>query len=62
MTFTGYLEVFYENCRHTKTYMQSWSLTESEYFQIFGQNRYSSYQSFSVVRKRNREKVCKDKK
>ena len=51
ITFSGYLEVFYENCRIANK-MKAWEMTEDEYYEIFGQNRYSCYESFSVVRKR----------
>lgn len=59
MTFTGYLEVFYDNCRVTKTYEQAWALTEDEYFNIFGQNKYTSYDSFQHVRKKHFKKSTK---
>ena len=51
-TFTGYLQIFYEYCRITKTYEKAWELTENEHFQIFGWNRYSCYDSFRVVKNR----------
>lgn len=55
-TFCGYLQVFYDNCRITETYGKAWELTEREHFEVFGWNRYSCYESFCVVRKKNKEK------
>jgi hypothetical protein len=59
MTFEGYLQVFHDNCRITKTYYQAWTLTEDEYFNIFGQNRYSCYHSFATVRGKNTKNKVK---
>ena len=59
ITFNGYLQVFYENCRITKTCFEAWEKTEQEYAQIFGQNRYSCYESFRVVRERKLKKYKK---
>jgi hypothetical protein len=56
ITFEGYLQVFYDNVKVTRTYQQAWTLTEDEYYEVFGQNRYSCYESFSTVRKKKLSK------
>jgi hypothetical protein len=52
VTFHGYMEIFYDNCRGCKTFNEAFELTEDEYFEIFGVNRFSSYKSFDNAKRK----------
>lgn len=48
----GYFERFYEIYQNCRTGSQAFELLEREYFDVFGANRYSDYNTFMVMRRR----------
>jgi hypothetical protein len=52
----GFERRYLYNVKITKTYINAYKRTESEYFEMFGINRYSSYDSFRNVRNRHVKK------
>ena len=52
--FTGYLNRYWQllDLYPAINYKQAWKLLESEYYAAYGIHRYSSYDSFRVVRSR----------
>tara|TARA_R110002020_G_scaffold2793_2_gene13090 strand:+ start:477 stop:680 length:204 start_codon:yes stop_codon:yes gene_type:complete len=53
---TGFNDRFHANCKTTKTYVEAYEKTDSEYEQIFGKRKYSSYESFRVCLHRRLKK------
>ena len=50
LTRKGYFEKFHENTQKTESYREAWEMTERELFEKYGQERYSSYESFKTVK------------
>ena len=48
----GFERRYLYNIKITKTYIEAYKKTEKEYFKIFQENRYASYDSFRNVRNR----------
>jgi hypothetical protein len=51
----GFYRRYLHNVKLTSTYMMAYQLTEDEYVEIFGKKRYSSYDSFRIIK--NRKKI-----
>ena len=51
----GFYRRYLHNVKLTSTYMEAYQLTEDEYVEIFGKKRYSSYDSFRIIK--NRKKI-----
>ena len=49
----GFVEVFEENLKDSPTFTEAYERTERIHEDLFGERRYSCYQSFCVVKKRN---------
>lgn len=49
---TGFLNLFFEKLTQTKTQAEAYREAEKEYQSIFGENRYSSYDSFRKTKNR----------
>lgn len=45
-TVEGYFERFFELCSEYPSYYKTYTALEHEYYQVFGNYRYSSYPSF----------------
>jgi hypothetical protein len=50
--FRGYFERFFELLQENTTSLQAYEALEREYYDVFGENRYSSYETFKVMRRR----------
>ena len=48
----GFYRRYLHNVKITKTYIKAYQLTEDEYVAIFGKKRYSSYDSFRIIKNR----------
>ena len=48
----GFYKRYLYNVKITATYIKAYQLTEDEYIGAFGKKRYSSYDSFRIVRNR----------
>jgi hypothetical protein len=48
----GFYRRYLHNVKLTSTYMMAYQLTEDEYVEIFGKKRYSSYDSFRIIKNR----------
>ena len=48
----GFYNRYIHNVRLTSTYLKAYQLTEDEYVETFGRKRYSSYDSFRIIRNR----------
>ena len=48
----GFYRRYLHNVKLTSTYMIAYQLTEDEYVEIFGKKRYSSYDSFRIIKNR----------
>jgi len=49
---TGFYRRYLHNVKLTSTYIKAYQLTENEYVEIFGKKRYSSYDSFRIIKNR----------
>ena len=52
----GFYRRYLYNIKLTSTYMEAYQLTEDEYVEIFGKKRYSSYDSFRIIKNRINKK------
>jgi hypothetical protein len=52
VTPEGFLHKYFQNCRKCKTNLEAYELTETEYATKFGVNKYSSYDSFRIIKNR----------
>jgi hypothetical protein len=56
----GFIEEYYSQCRNFNTDKEAYLAVEQKYSNYFGYNRYASFESFRVTRRRfltkNREK------
>ena len=52
----GFYRRYLHNVKITKTYMKAYQLTEDEYVVTFGKKRYSSYDSFRIIKNRINKK------
>ena len=52
----GFYRRYLHNVKLTSTYMKAYQLTEDEYVEIFGKKRYSSYDSFRIIKNRIHKK------
>mgnify|MGYP001420055527 CR=1 FL=1 len=48
----GFYRRYLYNVRLTPTYIKAYQLTENEYIETFGKKRYSSYDSFRIIKNR----------
>ena len=48
----GFYRRYLYNVKLTSTYIQAYQLTENEYVETFGKKRYSSYDSFRIIKNR----------
>jgi len=48
----GFYRRYLYNVRLTPTYIKAYQLTENEYVETFGKKRYSSYDSFRIIKNR----------
>ena len=48
----GFYKRYLHNIKLTSTYIQAYQLTENEYVETFGKKRYSSYDSFRIIKNR----------
>ena len=48
----GFYRRYLHNVKLTSTYLKAYQLTENEYTEIFGKKRYSSYDSFRIIKNR----------
>ena len=48
----GFYRRYLHNVKLTSTYIKAYQLTENEYVELFGKKRYSSYDSFRIVKNR----------
>ena len=48
----GFYRRYLHNVKLTSTYMKAYQLTEDEYVETFGKKRYSSYDSFRIIKNR----------
>ena len=48
----GFYTRYLHNVKLTSTYIEAYQLTEDEYVKTFGKNRYSSYNSFRIIKNR----------
>ena len=48
----GFYRRYLHNVKLTSTYIRAYQLTENEYVETFGKKRYSSYDSFRIVKNR----------
>ena len=48
----GFYRRYLHNVKLTSTYIKAYQLTENEYVEIFGKKRYSSYDSFRIIKNR----------
>tara|TARA_B100000767_G_C19646601_1_gene484869 strand:+ start:261 stop:677 length:417 start_codon:yes stop_codon:yes gene_type:complete len=48
----GFYRRYLYNVKLTPTYIKAYQLTENEYVETFGKNRYSSYDSFRIIKNR----------
>ena len=48
----GFYRRYLYNIKLTSTYMEAYQLTEDEYVETFGKKRYSSYDSFRIIKNR----------
>jgi len=48
----GFYNRYLHNVKLTPTYLKAYQLTENEYTEIFGKKRYSSYDSFRIIKNR----------
>ena len=48
----GFYKRYLYNVKLTSTYMKAYQLTENEYVETFGKKRYSSYDSFRIIKNR----------
>ncbi len=59
LTLKGYDEKFFELLPFCETHKKAWEKLEDIYYQSFGKNRYTSYESFKAARskriRRNRK-------
>ena len=51
-SFKGYFERFYELLNDHKTGVAAFDALEKEFYELFGANKYSSYESFKVMKRR----------
>jgi hypothetical protein len=52
----GFYRRYLHNVKLTSTYMMAYQLTEDEYVETFGKKRYSSYDSFRIIKNRIHKK------
>ena len=52
----GFYNRYLHNVKLTSTYLKAYQLTENEYIEIFGKKRYSSYDSFRIIKNRIKKK------
>ena len=48
----GFYRRYLHNVKLTPTYIKAYQLTENEYIETFGKKRYSSYDSFRIIKNR----------
>ena len=48
----GFYRRYLHNVKVTSTYFKAYQLTENEYVETFGKKRYSSYDSFRIIKNR----------
>ena len=48
----GFYRRYLHNVKLTSTYIKAYQLTENEYIETFGKKRYSSYDSFRIIKNR----------
>ena len=48
----GFYRRYLYNVKLTSTYIKAYQLTENEYVETFGKRRYSSYDSFRIIKNR----------
>ena len=48
----GFYRRYLHNIKLTSTYIKAYQLTEDEYVETFGKKRYSSYDSFRIIKNR----------
>ena len=48
----GFYRRYLYNVKLTPTYLKAYQLTENEYVETFGKKRYSSYDSFRIIKNR----------
>ena len=48
----GFYRRYLHNVKLTSTYIKAYQLTENEYVETFGKRRYSSYDSFRIIKNR----------
>ena len=48
----GFYKRYLHNIKLTSTYIKAYQLTENEYIETFGKKRYSSYDSFRIIKNR----------
>ena len=48
----GFYNRYIHNVKLTSTYIKAYQLTENEYVETFGKRRYSSYDSFRIIKNR----------
>ena len=48
----GFYKRYLHNVKLTKTYIKAYQLIENEYVETFGKKRYSSYDSFRIIKNR----------
>ena len=48
----GFYRRYIHNVKLTSTYIKAYQLTEDEYVETFGKKRYSSYDSFRIIKNR----------
>ena len=48
----GFYNRYLHNIKLTSTYIKAYQLTENEYVETFGKKRYSSYDSFRIIKNR----------
>lgn len=51
-SFIGYFERFYELLHDHRTGIAAYEALEREFYELFGDNKYSSYESFKVMKRR----------
>ena len=49
---SGFYRRYLYNVKLTSTYIKAYQLTEDEYVETFGKKRYSSYDSFRIIKNR----------
>ena len=52
----GFYRRYLHNVKLTATYIKAYQLTEDEYVETFGKKRYSSYDSFRIIKNRINKK------